>query len=81
MSSEQIDNAPEPEGRAATIHIVWTDGLEHRWIYKIDGTWDLTLTSPGFGSQVITGYKREDMERVLGTALKHTTTEEGADRG
>jgi hypothetical protein len=67
------ERADAPEGRAAMIHVVWTDGLEHRWVYKIDGTWDLTLTSPGFGSQVITGYKREDMDRVLGKALENTT--------
>lgn len=56
---------------ATRITINWEDGLRHEWNRCRDGTWDLELTTVG-GIQRITGYKRGDLERVIGTALEGT---------
>lgn len=65
----------EPEGHAVLIEVRWSDGLHHRWTYRqAESQWDLALESPGHGTMNVTGYKREDMERVLGRALRDTVS-------
>jgi hypothetical protein len=63
-----------PRGRATRIVIEWSDGMRHEWTedFVRDGMWKLELTSPEIGEQHISGYYREDMERVIGTALANT---------
>lgn len=64
-------DTPE-DGSAVRITVHWDDGIRHEWNRLPDGSWDLELSGPEFGYQRISGYKREDMNRVIGTALKGT---------
>lgn len=57
---------------ATNIKIEWQDGLQHHWIRQRNGTWNLKLTDPVLGTTVLSGYRRGDMERVIGTALHGT---------
>lgn len=73
--AETREVAETPAGHAMEVTIQWSDGLHHRWVYKPDTrTWDLTLSGVAQieGGPTITGYKRADMERVIGTALQRT---------
>lgn len=71
----------DPDARATKIEVSWSDGLHHSWAFQPDGRWTLTLTGPPGDPPRITGYTREDMERVLGKALAYTrsTLEFGGD--
>lgn len=62
-----------PEGHAVLVEVHWSDGLHHRWNFRLaESVWDLEITMPGHPTLRVTDYTRDDMERVLGTALKKT---------
>lgn len=65
---------PDADSHATLIEAHWSDGLHHRWTFREGAAvWDLDITPPGFSALRVSDYRRPDMERVLGTALKDTT--------
>lgn len=57
---------------ATAIEVAWADGLTQRFERQNDGTWTLTLGGPVDGGPRVTGYRRADLERVLGRVIDGT---------
>lgn len=78
--SEDLDYGDvDPDAHAVVVQLDWSDGMRHRFLRKEDGSWDLILTGTGEHLPAIKGYKRKDIDRVLGTALKDTLDDRNHD--